>query len=140
MIGTIAPPQEKLVTGEELYHMPDSDLCELIEGRIVMQDATGDEHGGIEVNVTESLNSFVRPRKLGKVRGGEVGTYISVNGGLCVPWRVNTTATSAAFTAGATYAFYSVARGGAGNVEDAPATADATTKGPNLLYLPIIRR
>ena len=79
MISTITPPTEKLITGEELMAMGDIGPCELIDGRIVMIDATGDEHGGIEVNVTESLSGFVRPRKLGKVRGGEVGIYIKRN-------------------------------------------------------------
>lgn len=40
---------------------------------------TGDEHGGIEINIGAVLQEFVRLHKLGKVRGGEVGIYIRRN-------------------------------------------------------------
>ena len=47
-----------------------------------------------------------------------------------VTWQVNVTPTSALFTGqpGKTYRFYSVARDQAGNLEDAPASPDATTQ------------
>lgn len=32
-----------------------------------------DEHGSVEVKITTALENFVSPRKLGKVKGGEVG-------------------------------------------------------------------
>ena len=75
MAATIAPPKEKLFTGEELYRMPGVGLCELIDGRIVPMSPTNDVHGGIELNFGEAIKSFVRQRKLGKVRVGEVGIY-----------------------------------------------------------------
>ena len=55
--------------------------------------------------------------------------YVSDNGGTHTLWQNHTTATSAVFTGmdGHTYAFYSVATDIAGNVEAAPAAADATT-------------
>lgn len=55
--------------------------------------------------------------------------YVSDNGGAFSAWQLNTTQTSAAFNgqSGHTYAFYSVARDNAGNVEDAPSSAEATT-------------
>ncbi len=55
--------------------------------------------------------------------------YVSDNGGPFTIWINNTTATTAVFTGqpGRTYGFYSIATDGAGNREDAPATADATT-------------
>jgi RHS repeat-associated protein len=55
--------------------------------------------------------------------------YVSDNGGSFVPWLENTTLTEATFvgTAGHTYAFYSVARDNAGNVEAAPSSAQAST-------------
>ena len=51
--------------------MGDIGPCELIDGRIIMDEPTGDEHAGIEVNVTEALNSFVRPRKLATCVSGK---------------------------------------------------------------------
>jgi len=79
MAEITAPPQEKLITGEELYHMSGVGPCELIDGRIVPMTPTGDEHGGIEINFGAALKTFVSSRKLGKVRGGEVGIYTRRN-------------------------------------------------------------
>jgi len=55
--------------------------------------------------------------------------YVSVNGGLFLPWleRVNYTQAEFVGQPWKTYAFFSVARDNAGNVENAPATADAVT-------------
>jgi hypothetical protein len=55
--------------------------------------------------------------------------HVSENGGAFAPFATETTATSLAFTGvmGRRYAFYSVARDHAGNVESKPSTADATT-------------
>ncbi|MCC6187944.1 MAG: hypothetical protein IT318_02840 [Anaerolineales bacterium] len=69
--------------------------------------------------------------------------YVSRSGGPFTPWLTNTPETSAVYRAsvGGTYAFYSVARDGAGNVEAAPAGADTaiqvTLPG---LYLPLVTR
>jgi hypothetical protein len=56
--------------------------------------------------------------------------FVAENGGPARPFLVATTDTSAPFTGqpGRTYAFYSVARDAAGNVEAAPATADVVHK------------
>jgi hypothetical protein len=53
--------------------------------------------------------------------------FVSDNGGPPSPWRIHTQSASATFFGdfGHTYALYSVARDRAGNVEDAPAVADA---------------
>jgi RHS repeat-associated protein len=55
--------------------------------------------------------------------------YVSDNGGAYAPWLSDTTQTSQTFTGslGHSYAFYSVATDNAGNIETAPASADATT-------------
>ena len=66
---------EELVTGEELQAMGNIGRCELVEGRIVMHSPTGGSHGSIELNFGEALRAFVRPRKLGIVKVGEVGIY-----------------------------------------------------------------
>jgi Uma2 family endonuclease len=66
-------PAEELLTAEDLERMGDIGRCELIDGRIVRMPPAGDDHGGVEVNFSTALKEFVRPRKLGKVRAGEVG-------------------------------------------------------------------
>ena len=74
-IRTIEGTTEKLITGEELLKMGDIGRSELIEGRLVMKSPTGGPHGSIEGNFDEALRAFVRPRKLGQVKVGEVGIY-----------------------------------------------------------------
>ncbi len=68
--------EEKLITGEELYRMPDVGRCELIEGRLVMMSPTGKKHGTIEVNITTLLKIYAKTQSQGKVQGGEIGIYI----------------------------------------------------------------
>lgn len=75
----IAPPETALVTGEELFAMGDTGLCELVEGRILPMSPTGDEHGGYDINFGSVLKDFADKYKLGKVRGGEVGVYTQRN-------------------------------------------------------------
>jgi Uma2 family endonuclease len=75
----IAPPHEKLVTGEELYHTPNSELTELMDGRIVPMEPTGPEHGTIEASLAETMGSYARQNRLGLVQVGEVGIYIRRN-------------------------------------------------------------
>ena len=79
MMVLMTPTIEKLITGEELQAMGDIGPCELIDGRIVMMDATGSEHGEIEGNFYEAIKNFARPHNLGRVQVGEVGIYISRN-------------------------------------------------------------
>jgi Uma2 family endonuclease len=76
--GSIAQ-DNKLVTGEELENRADVGPCELVEGRVVLMVPTGDDHGGCELKLGLHLESFVEPRKLGKVRVGEVGIYTRRN-------------------------------------------------------------
>lgn len=71
----VAPTDAKLITGDDLAAMDDSESCELVEGRIVRMGPTGDEHGGIELNIAAEILEFVREHNLGKVRVGEVGIY-----------------------------------------------------------------
>lgn len=67
------------ISGDELFRRGDLGPCELIDGQIVPMSPTGDEHGGIEVNVSTALATFVRDRQLGHVRAGEVGVYTRRN-------------------------------------------------------------
>ena len=70
---------ERLITGEELSRMPDSELCELIEGRIIPMSPTSHIHGRIEGRFYQLLISHVQANKLGQVMVGEVGIYIRRN-------------------------------------------------------------
>ncbi len=79
MIPEATVTQTELITGEQLARMGNLGRCELVKGRIVPMAPTGDEHGGVEVNIGAALKEFVRTHKLGKVRGGEVGIYTRRN-------------------------------------------------------------
>lgn len=71
--------QVKPITAEELYRMPDVDRCELVEGKIVNMAPSGDEHGAIEARVVQALLAYADRKGEGKVRSGEVGSYIRRN-------------------------------------------------------------
>src|SRR5262245_59408551 len=70
---------EALITGDELAQMPDHDLCELIDGRIVPMRPTNPDHGRIELNIASVLRHFVRAQNLGIVMTGEVGIFTKRN-------------------------------------------------------------
>ena len=42
--------EEKLITGEELYRMPERGPCELVDGRLEMKSPTRYRHSVIEMN------------------------------------------------------------------------------------------
>lgn len=79
MSTVLAPPEEKLITGEELARMTDIKRSELINGRLIQMTPTGNEHGAIELRIGARLLAHVEEQKLGKVRVGEVGIYIRRN-------------------------------------------------------------
>ncbi len=68
--------EEKLITGEELYRMPERGRCELVDGRLVMKSPTGYGHSVIEMNVGWVLKTYADVHKSGKVGVGEVGIFI----------------------------------------------------------------
>lgn len=74
-----APPEIKLIIGEELLAMGDIGPCELIDGRIVPMTPTGGEHGIVEFELGRHLGNFAADRGLGWVMGGEVGIYTRRN-------------------------------------------------------------
>jgi len=71
--------RDTLITGDELARMPDHELTELIDGRIVPLSPTNSEHGRIEANVSRALGNFVSAQKLGPVLVGEVGIFTRWN-------------------------------------------------------------
>ena len=75
MTVAVAPSEEKLITGDELYRMPGVGLCELIDGRIVPMSPTNVAHAIIEIRIAAALENFVRARKTGKVLVGEAGLF-----------------------------------------------------------------
>lgn len=76
MTGARGPGEhETLITGDELARMPDHDLCELVDGRIVPMSPTNSEHGRIELNIGATLHAFARTQNLGIVMTGEVGSF-----------------------------------------------------------------
>jgi Uma2 family endonuclease len=79
---TTAPGSGKddaLITGDELARMPDHDLTELIDGRIVPLSPTNHEHGRIEVKIAALLYSVASTQSLGLVMSGEVGVFTRRN-------------------------------------------------------------
>src|ERR1043165_1574941 len=64
-----------LITGDELARMPDHELTELIDGRIVRLSPTNPEHGRIEFKVAALINSAVGTKNLGLIMVGEVGIF-----------------------------------------------------------------
>jgi Uma2 family endonuclease len=79
MTTVTAPPETKLITGQELLEMGDVGPCELIDGRIVPMSPVGGKHGFVEFKLGRKLGQFVDERKLGWIVGGETGIYIRRN-------------------------------------------------------------
>ena len=68
-----AEPEEKLLTAEEFYAMPNTDGFELVDGRIVPKHGDGNmsgpggRHGKTVIRIGGRLDAFVTSRKLGDV-------------------------------------------------------------------------
>lgn len=75
MAVVVASPEEKLITGDELYQMSGVGLCELIDGRIVPMSPTNVKHAIVEMRIAAALENFVRAHRLGKVLVGEAGLF-----------------------------------------------------------------
>ncbi|MFN8488783.1 MAG: Uma2 family endonuclease [Caldilineaceae bacterium] len=69
------PVEEKLISGEEALELGIDAPFELVRGKIVYMDHTGDEHGNQEAEIAWHLINFNRKRKIGWVLSGEVGVY-----------------------------------------------------------------
>jgi Uma2 family endonuclease len=67
---------DRLISGEELFHMTDVGRCELVKGKIKdMPPATGHSHGRLEFRIAQRLGDFLRKQDVGEVMVGEVGIY-----------------------------------------------------------------
>jgi len=71
--------QEALITGEELYQMPDLGRCELVDGRIVPLSPTGRPHGRAGARLAAHLLLFVESHDLGEVLTADAGVYTRRN-------------------------------------------------------------
>jgi Uma2 family endonuclease len=67
--------QEVLVTGEELYRLPDLGRCELVDGRIVPLSPTGRPHGRAAARLAAHILLFVESHDLGEVLTADAGIY-----------------------------------------------------------------
>jgi Uma2 family endonuclease len=70
---------DALITGDELARMPEHELTELIDGRIVTLSPTNPEHGRMEADVARVLGNFVSAQNLGLIMVGEVGIFTRSN-------------------------------------------------------------
>lgn len=74
---TAGKTRPKLVTAEELLEMDSRDIKgELIRGVFCEKMSTGAEHGEILGFLMTGMISFVRPRRLGRVIGGDSGVFL----------------------------------------------------------------
>jgi len=71
--------EEKLISGDEVLTMGIAVPFELVNGRIIYMDHTGDEHGIQEAEIAWHLINFNRQHKTGWVLTGEVGVYTRYN-------------------------------------------------------------
>ncbi len=78
-MAVLGKTKEALMTGEELFHRPDLEPCELVEGRIVPLVPTGYIHGDLELRLGSRLLAWAEASGRGRVFTGEVGIYIRRN-------------------------------------------------------------
>jgi Uma2 family endonuclease len=67
---------ERLMSGEELFRIPDLGPCELVDGRVVPLSPTGRAHGRSGARLTTRLSTYVEANDKGEVLIGEIGLYI----------------------------------------------------------------
>ena len=74
---TVKKASPKLVTAEELLEMDSRDIKgELIRGVFCERMSEGMEHGEITILLASGMINFVRPRRLGRVIGGDSGVFL----------------------------------------------------------------
>ncbi len=72
--------ETKLVTAEELLHMPeDGYRYELIHGEVLRMPPSGGEHGRVAMTIGSSLRQHVGQNDLGAVYAAETGFKLAAN-------------------------------------------------------------
>ncbi|HZF12492.1 MAG TPA: Uma2 family endonuclease [Thermoanaerobaculia bacterium] len=75
-MAVLGKTREGTISGEELFHRPDLEPCELVEGRIVPAMPTGYFHGALEARLSARILGWAETSGRGRVLAGEVGIYI----------------------------------------------------------------
>ena len=76
----VAPSVEKLVTADELFHLPSSERYELVKGELVeMNPLPGFEHGAITHRLSYLITHHVVQHDLGIVLAAETGFRLARN-------------------------------------------------------------
>ena len=71
-------PSQPLMTADDLLLLPDDGYrYELDRGRLIRVSPSSTWPNTVAIEIASNLNSFVRPRKLGRVGGGEGGLLLS---------------------------------------------------------------
>jgi Uma2 family endonuclease len=74
------PVQERFLTAEELYLLPDDgQQYELVRGALVCTAATGGQHGIIASRLDYRLRAFIETHGLGEVCAAETGFRLAQN-------------------------------------------------------------
>ena len=77
MIATLAPAKPKLLTAEDLLRMDSKGVKgELIRGEFCETMGVGLKHGEIVINLGILIGAVVKPRKLGRMFGSDVGVIL----------------------------------------------------------------
>ena len=77
MIATLAPVKPKLLTAEDLLRLDSKGVKgELIRGEFSETVSAGLKHGEVAFNFIGELWNFVKPRRLGRILGTNVGVLL----------------------------------------------------------------
>jgi len=66
-----------ITTADELLRAGDIGRCELVRGRLVMMNPTGDEHGRVALNLGAEIRDHVRRAGAGTAYAAETGFLLS---------------------------------------------------------------
>lgn len=141
-------PKSDLSTGTEIVNQASIvfDVNAPIETPLWLNTIDKTAPSSQVLSLGESQHSIRFPVQWsGSDEGSEVRDYVvfvSVDGAAFLPWLTNASTTTATFTGspGHTYGFYSTARDNVGRVEEAPLTADTSTRVDYLVFLPLLFR
>jgi Uma2 family endonuclease len=70
----VSTTETKLMTADELLRIPDDGFrYELVKGELKRMPPTGDEHGGVTMELAASLHRYIKLNNLGRVYAAETG-------------------------------------------------------------------